>query len=722
MNKKTIEILDVRYLRGPNIWTYRPVIEALVDIGDLEECPSNVIPGFNQRLTSWLPTLIEHHCSPGVRGGFLQRLEEGTWPAHILEHVTLELQSLAGMKTGFGKARSTSKVGVYKVAFRSRQEEVSRRALVLARDLVMAAIEDKTFDVPEAVAELTDMVDSLCLGPSTSCIVDAAGERRIPYIRLLNDGNLVQLGYGAAQRRIWTAETDCTSAIAEGIASEKDLTKQLLAHCGVPIPEGRVVDSPADAWDAAQDIGLPVVVKPSDANHGRGVSAELMTQAEVEAAFVVADKEGSEVMVERFLRGSEHRLLVIGGKLVAAAHGEPAAVVGDGVSTVVQLINSQLNTDPRRGVEEEYPLDIINLDEMPASLLEIERQGFSPESIPPAGERVVVLRNGNLANDVTHRVHPRVAAAAVLAAKIIGLDVAGVDIVAEDISVPLEDQGGGIVEVNAGPGLLMHLKPAEGKAQPVGEAIVESLFPRGANGRVPVVGVAGSYGKTRVAGLIARLLRLSGKYVGLACSKGAYVNRRHLQTSDAANWAGGERMLLNRSVTAAVIENGPAAILSEGLAYDRCDVGVVTNLAHKPELDQYYIHDNDHLYNVLRTQVDVVLPRGAAVLNADDARVAEMAELCDGEVIFFSTTPDSAVVKAHLAKDGRAVFARDNKIVLAKAGEEKVLTELSSIPLIAEDDSGVQVGNVLAALGAAWALNIDHSLMKSGAQTFGSPG
>lgn len=719
MSKKDIEILEVRYLRGPSMWTYTPIIEAVVDIHDLEDFPSNLIPGFPERLVAWLPSLMAHTCSPGVHGGFVMRLHEGTWPGHILEHITIELQNLAGMKVSFGKAREVTRRSLYKVVFNTLHEKVGRRALQLARELVLAAMEDRPFDLPAAIAELTQMADDYCLGPSTQCIVTAATKRKIPHIRLLENGNLVQLGYGAAQRRIWTAETDCTSAIAEGIASEKDMTKRLLGYCGVPTPEGRVVESPAEAWAAAQDIGLPVVVKPSDGNRGRGVSIDLSIQSEIEAAYQIAANEGSEVIVEQYIRGIEHRLLVIGGKLVAAARGEEASVIGDGKQTVRQLVESQINSDPRRGKAGEQPLEPVEIDRAQV-LLQLERQGYTPDSVPAADSKVVVLRNGNHNTDITHLVHPDNAATAVLAAKIVGLDIAGVDIVAEDITQPLAGQGGAIVEVNAGPSLLMHLRPAIGEAQPVGEAIVESLFPTTANGRIPVVGVSGCRGKTRVAGLIARLLRLSGKYVGLACSKGVYVNRRQLQNSDGANYAGGERVLLNRSVTAAVIEQDARSILTEGLAYDRCDVGVVTNLAYDADLAQFHIHDDDQMFTVLRTQIDVVLPSGTGVLNADDPRLVEMAELCDGEVIFFSLNADSEVIRAHRAKGGRAVIVRDNRIVLAKDGDEKGLTDASAIPLIAERHE--ETANVLAAIAAGWALNIDTALIKSGAQTFGSPG
>ena len=355
-------IRTMTHLRGPNVWTYRPVIEAIVDIGELEDFPSNTLPGFYERLTGWLPGLIEHRCSVGRRGGFLMRLRDGTWPGHILEHVALELQTQAGMKTGFGKARMTHERGVYKVVIRTRDEAVGRAALESARDLVMAAINDTPYDIGATIAKLTDMVDRRCLGPSTACIVDAATERGIPHIRL-NDGNLVQLGQGAAQRRIWTAETDRTSAIAEGISRDKDLTKQLLSAAGVPVPEGQTVESADDAWEAAESIGLPVVVKPSDGNHARGVSLNLKTEQEVRDAFVAAEKEGSEVLVERFLPGHEHRLLVVGGKVVAATRGEITRISGDGKSTVAELVRTNVNTDPRRGEEEQFPLDVVRMDD-----------------------------------------------------------------------------------------------------------------------------------------------------------------------------------------------------------------------------------------------------------------------------------------------------------------------------------------------------------------------
>jgi len=723
MKKKDIEIFDVMSLRGPNMWTYRPVLEAWVDIGELEDFPSNKIPGFYERLSTWLPTLIEHRCSPGVRGGFLMRLKEGTWPGHILEHVTLELQNLAGMPGGFGKARETPVRGVYKVIVRAWHEEVTRAALFTARDLVMAAIEDRPFDVPAAVDNLRRLVDEHCLGPSTACIVDAADDRDIPSIRL-SDGNLVQLGYGVRQRRIWTAETDRTSAIAESISRDKDLTKSLLESCGVPVPEGRMVDSPADAWDAAESIGVPVVVKPYDGNHGRGVFTNLMTREEVETAYGVAIEEGNGVIVERFIPGNEHRLLIVGGRMVACAMGETASVVGDGKHTIDELIESQINSDPRRGSTEDHPLNRVRLDS--AARLELKRQGYADGSAVPAeGRTVLIQRNGNVAFDVTDRVHPSVAAHAALAARVVGLDIAGVDLVAEDISRPLAEQRGAVVEVNAGPGLLMHIKPAAGEPRPVGRAIVDHLFANRNgvedDGRIPVVGITGTNGKTVVAKLVARLLQLSGKHTGLACSDGLFLDRRQVEPGgrgEKASWEAGHRILMNRAVEAAVFENDSGMILSQGLPYDRCQVGVVTNFGQPDHLGDYYVEDEDRMYNVLRTQVDVVLKTGTAVLNAADARLVEMAGLCDGDVIFFSLSADLPAIAAHRAAGKRAVFVRDGKVVLATGASETALTDVSAIPLTYAGRVAFQIENVLAAVATGWALGISNDLIRAGIVTF----
>lgn len=723
MKKKEITIRDTISLRGPNIWTYPPVIETWVDIGEFEDYPSNKLPGFTERLKGILPSLVEHRCNYGERGGFLRRLDEGTWIGHILEHVALELMTLGGLPDGFGRTRETTTRGVYKLVVSNWQDDITHAALELGIELIMAAVEDKPFDIAAATSTMRRKVDRKYLGPSTAAIVNAAEARGIPAIRLLDDGNLVQLGYSAAMRRIWTAETDQTSAIAETISRDKDLTKSLISSCGVPIPEGREVDSADDAWDAAEDIGVPVVVKPTDGNHGRGVFIDLMTKEEVAKAYSIAVEEGSGVLVERSIQGIEHRLLVVGGKLVAANRSDLITVMGDGKSTVQALIDSQVNIDPRRGTTELHPLSIIRIDT--AARMELERQGLTGDSIPAKDREVLIQRNANHAFDCTDEVHPDTADLASLAARIVGLDIAGIDLVCKDISKPLAEQGGAVVEVNAGPSLLMHIKPGIGKPRPVGQAIVNNLFAEGKKGRTPLVGVTGTHGKTAVAKLIAHLVFMSGKEGGLASSEGIFLGRRQVQKTDAANWKGGRRLLLNRGVETAVIENGAEVILGEGLAYDRCSVGVVTNVIPEGEdLSRWDVQLTGGEYytthrSIYRTQVDVVLPSGHAILNAADAMVADFAELCDGEVIFFAADPACPVMAAHLAAGKRGVYVRDSRITLGNGQEEIRICRLGDIPFIGKKKAAASIANVLAGIAAGWALGLSQEVITTGAKTFG---
>ena len=713
--KNDIKFLRVSYLRGPNIWTYRPVLEAWLDIGELEDYPSNLLPGFTERLTAWLPGLVEHHCGVGYRGGFLERLRDGTWAGHILEHIVLEVQNLAGMKTGFGKTRSTGEHAIYKMAFRTRDETVGRAALDVAHRLMMAAINDEPFDLSSEVARLTDMVDRHCLGPSTAHIVDAATDRRIPSIRL-TDGNLVQLGYGAFQRRIWTAETDRTSAIAEGIASDKDMTKSLLASCGVPVPEGAIARSPEDAWEEAQDIGLPVVVKPIDANHGRGVSLNLMTEAEVKAAYSIASEEGESksVLVERYVTGNEHRLLVVGRKVVAAARGESVWVTGDGRSNVAELCDTQINIDPRRGESEEFPLSPVKPRESEENQLQLQRQGLTPDSVPSEGQKVLIQVNGNVADDVTDLVHPDVAHAAALAARIVGLDIAGIDLVCEDISRPLEEQRGAIIEVNASPGLLAHMKPASGTPRNVGKDIVDHLFAEGEMARIPVVGVTGSKGCSLITRLVGCLVNITRKEVGVANGEGLYLNARAISTRDSTGVEAAQRILINRNVQTAVFESNARSILQDGLPYDRCTVGVVTDMNGIEDVAEFYVRDEDAMRNVIRSQVDVILPDGVAVLNAADEQVAGLAELCDGSVIYYAADEANPILAAHRQNGERVVFARDGRIVLAAGEQETPLIALSAM----KPSTVKYPENVLAAVAAAWALGVPSDLLCGGLRAF----
>lgn len=711
---KTIEILDIKSIRGPNMWCWVEVLEAWIDIGDLEDYPSDKIPGFYDRLVAKLPSLIEHRCSYEERGGFLKRVEEGTWPVHIMEHLTLELQGLAGYAGGFGRARETNTRSIYKLIVASPHEQVTRQAITDARNLLLALIQDREFDLTPVIDHLREMIDDLCIGPSTGSIVNAAKAKLIPHIRL-NSGNLVQLGYGAMQKRIWTAETDQTSAIAETISRDKDLTKSLLSAVGVPIPKGEKAENPEYAWEIAQDLGLPVVVKPQDGNHGRGVFTNLHTQEEVVSAFLVAKDEGSGVLVEKFIEGDEHRLLVVGNQLVAAAKGEECRVLGDGQHTILELIELQINSDPRRGNTEDFPLNTVRIDSI--AMLELKAQGFTPDGIPAKYQSVLIQRNGNVDFDVTDLVHPSVAKKVVLAANTVGLDVAGVDLVSKDISRPLEEVSGAIVEVNAGPGLLMHLKPAKGKPRPVGEAIVQHLFPKENSSRIPIIGITGTNHSAVVAELCAHLLKLTNHYVGLSYSSGLFFNQRFIEANPELRWEMNRRILVNPMIEAGVIETPPKSIINEGLAYDLCSVGIVTDIDQSKLFPEDSITEERQIYSVYRTQVDVVLPYGVAVLNADDVMIAQMQEISPAEVMFYTRNKNQEHIKNHLEKGGRIVALNGKVIELYK--EKQVVHQIEFDHIFYLQDGNVElIQAAMAAIGAGWALDLRFEIIEVGLETF----
>lgn len=714
-----MKILKVNKLRGPNIWANYPVLEAWVDLEEMKDTSSEMIPGFNERLMGWLPTMVEHRCSIGERGGFFVRLRRGTYMAHILEHVTLELQSLAGTPVGFGRARETNTDGIYKVAIAYKEEKLALACLDRAFELIQAAINDTPYDVAKVAAELKEFAYDVCLGPSTRSIVDAAKAKSIPW-RRLNEGSLVQLGYGIHQRRICTAETDSTSAIAESIAQDKELTRSLLRSIGIPTPEGRAVESAEDAWEAAEDIGLPVVVKPQYGNHGRGVATNLQSQEQVIAAYNAAREEGRSIVVERHAPGDDYRMLVVGGKLVAAARREPANVIGDGQSTVQKLID-KVNEDPRRSDGHSTSLSLIKIDAVALGVL--LAQGMTPDTIPPVGKKVLVRRNANLstggtAADVTDEVHPDVARHAIEAARVVGLDIAGVDMVAQDISQPLQGQRGVIVEVNAGPGLRMHIEPSSGKPRPVGESILDMMFPGTSNGRIPIISVTGVNGKTTTTRLIAHLVASSGKKVGMTCTDGIYVGGRRIDSGDCSGPQSARSVLMNPFVEAAVLETARGGILREGLGFDFCDVGIVTNIGEGDHLGLSDIETIEQLSKVKRCIIEAVHKNGFGVLKANDPLTAEMAEKCKGRVIFFAIDENDPVLTNHRVKGERVVFVRNGRIFTAEGAEETPLTSLDQIPLTHQGRIQFQVENVLASVAACWGVGMSVEQIVAGLESF----
>jgi cyanophycin synthetase len=693
-------------LRGPNLWSRSPVLEVELELGDLADAPPT--PELADRLLARLPTLRRR------LGG-----DPGTGLPHLLQHVALELQSLAGCKVHFGCVRPAGRDACYRVVVEYDEEDAGRACLEAARDLCLAAIHTRPFDAAAKLRELRELANDVRLGPSTGAIVRAALLRNIP-VRRLNSGSLVQLGHAARARRICTAETDRTGAIAESIAQDKQLTRSLLQAVGVPVPDGRPVASAEDAWEAAVELGPPVVVKPQYGNHGRGVATDLSTREQVLQAYEAARAEGSSIMVERFIPGVDHRILVIGDRVVAAALREPAQVVGDGRSTIQELVD-EVNKDPRRSDGHATVLSYIKLD--PIGLTVLAEQRCTPDSVPVAGRHVLIRRNGNLstggtATDVTDRIHPEAAARAVDAARAVGLDIAGVDIVCTDIARPLEAQRGAVVEVNAGPGLRMHLEPSAGKPRPVAEAILSLLFPEGENGRIPLVAVTGVNGKTTTTRLLAHLLHRPDRVVGMTCTDGMYVDGRRLDSRDCSGPRSARAILLNPRVDVAVLETARGGILREGLGFDRCDVAVVTNIADGDHLSLRGIETLEDLARVKRVVVEAVAPTGSAVLSAADPLVAAMAPHCPGQVVFFARDGAHPVLAAHRQAGGAAAFVRDGSVVLAEGEREQVLLPLARVPLTHGGRVAFQVENVLAAAAAAWSLDVPLDEARAGLASF----
>lgn len=709
-------------LRGPNVWAQFPVFEVRLDIREYEHIPSNDIPGFNDRLMGWLPTMIEHRCNRGERGGFFGRLREGTYLAHIFEHVVLELQTLAGTDVGFGKSRESLREGLYTVVIEYKEEILARECLEVGRALLFSAVTGQVMDVAREIDRLRGVAQKICLGPSTRAIVEAARLRGIPY-RRLNTGSLVVFGQGARQRRILATETDRTTAVAEGIAQDKQVTKTLLRTAGVPVPRGRIVSGAEEAWSAAVEVGLPVAVKPLDGSQGRAVSVNLSSREEVMAAFAAAAAERSDVLVEEFITGYDYRLLVVGQRMVAAARREPAQVVGDGVHRVAELIAIE-NDNPLRGDHHALPLSKIPLDVV--SLAVLAEQGLSPDSIPAPGRVVLVRRNGNLSTggtavDVTDEVHPGTAAFAVEAARVIGLDVAGIDLVARDIRQPLEPQRGAVLEVNAAPGLRMHTCPSRGVPRPAGEAILSTLFAEAESGRIPVVAVTGVNGKTTITRFIAHMLKTDGLKVGMACTDGIYIDGRRIDDEDCSGPQSARAVLLNPLVEAAVLETARGGILREGLGFDLCDVAVVTNIGQGDHLEDSGIDTVEKLARVKRTVVESVRPGGgAAVLNAADPLVAGMAPFCPGQVVFFASNPRHPVILEHRLKSGKVAVVQDNAVVLTEGDVEHCRIPLDRVPLTFGGNIRFQVENALAAIAAAWSMGLSVQRIVETAASFAS--
>jgi cyanophycin synthetase len=704
---QSTRVCKIQALRGPNIWSRETAIECWVEIPAL--------PSFKP---DWQATV--QAALPGLEG--LPAAPEAADLADLLGRVTLALQNRPDLQLDFMTVATTSQAGVYRIVVQYDEEEIARSGFEISRRLLEQALLGIAFDFKTAAEELHERADDICLGPSTRAMVNAALDFGIP-VRRLTEGSLVQLGWGHRQKKILAAATSQTSAIAEDIVQDKDLTRILLSQAGLPVPGGRPATSVEDAWVAAQDIGLPVVIKPRSGNQGRAVSLNLFTREQVKAAFEAAQAEGDSVIVEQFAEGDDYRILVIGRQFVAASRRKPAHVIGDGKHTIAELID-QVNLDPRRASDHAAALSKIRIDAVALAVL--EEQGMTPDSVPAKGRQILIRRNANLSTggtavDVTDEVHPSIKAVCVEAANLVGLDICGLDLVALDISEPLSDRNGCIIELNARPGLRMHLYPSEGQPRDVGKAVIETMFEPGEQGRIPVIAITGVNGKTTTTRFAAHLMSQTGWMVGHTSTDGVFVGGRMLDSGDCSGPKSARRVLAYPLTDAAVLEVARGGILREGLAFDRCDVAVVTNIGEGDHLGLNEVHTTEELALVKGCIVRNVSPTGAAVLNAGDPLVVKMAETCPGRVIFFATSSDNEVIRAHRQKGGKALFVRDGSIWTAEGDSESRFIELGEIPLTLGGSISFQVENTLAALGAVWALGIGDDLIRQGLRSF-APG
>jgi cyanophycin synthetase len=721
----TLRIVDQRVYRGPNYWSYEPTIKLIVDLGELEEYPTNTIEGFTDRLLGIIPGVASHSCGTGRPGGFEGRLREGTWLGHVAEHIALQIQRDAGTEVGRGKTRSTGQKGRYHVIFSYGEENVGLAAGRLAVKLVNHLVEaDPAFDYRAEFEELVRLAERAAFGPSTQAILDEAALRDIPWIRL-NEASLVQLGHGLHQKRIRATMTSQTAALGVDIAQDKKLTNRLLAATGVPVPRSEVVRSGDEASAAASRIGFPVAIKPLDGNHGRGVMLNLADEIAVRTAYPLARAESrfGGVVVESFLTGNDYRCLVVGGVLHAVAQRVPAHVDGDGRKSVTELI-ALTNADPRRGIGHEKVLTRIVVDEEAEGYA--AEQGFALDAVPPKGTRIFLKRTGNMSTggisiDRTEEIHPENAEIAEQAAKVIGLDIAGIDFICPDISVPVRETGGGIVEVNAAPGFRMHTNPTEGEPQYVARPVIDMLFPPGTPSRIPIVAVTGTNGKTTTARMISHILKGMGRKVGMTSTDGIFIDGRPIRRGDMSGPKSASMVLQNPLVDTAVFEVARGGILREGLGYQRNDVAVVLNVA-SDHLGLGGITTLRQLAGVKQVIVEAVPRSGTAVLNADDPLVTKMAAACSGSIIYFSLNADNETLRRQASRGRRSVTlesGRNGDLIVLRQGRKSLpLVWTHLIPATFEGRARMNVANALAATAAAWATGAHLHDIRQGLRTF----
>lgn len=708
-----MRIDEIRTLSGPNIYNYKPVLLMRLYLAELTEKESCEVPGFIDRLLQVLPGVHDHHCAKGRPGGFIERLYEGTYFGHIVEHVALELTELAGIPAYYGKTLYADAPGTYDVVVEYRAEQATKYLLRTAVELVDSLVKRKPFPLAERIAQAQQIASQTELGPSTQAIADAASRRGIPWIRL-NQGSLLQLGYGIHRKYVQATISDQTRAIAVDIASDKGLTKSILERAAIPVPLGRVVHSPEAAVAFLHEVNKPIVVKPLDGCQGNGVSMKLVKPSEVIHAYHIAREFSSAVLVEEYLQGKNYRVLVVNGQVVAASERIPAHVVGDGQHAIAELIELA-NQDPIRGEDHEKPLTRIVID--PILVGHLRKQRLQLKSVPSKGQ-VVFLRDsanlstGGIAKDVTGFLHPDNARLCERAARIIGLDICGIDLVMNDISEPMRNGNGGIIEVNAAPGIRMHRFPSEGEERDAGEAIVDMLYPPGTQSRIPIVSITGTNGKTTTTRMIAHILRETGKTVGMTTTDGIYIAGDCIEKGDTTGPRSARTVLSDPVVEVAVLETARGGLVRQGLGYDWSDVAVITNI-QPDHIGQDGIEQIEDLVHIKSLLAERVKEGGTLVLNADDENLAGLSgnsrvRKVRKKIVYFSMYREHPLIKRHLSVGGTVYFLKNGWIVEAIGQHEIRMVEVAAIPVTMGGSAEFHIANAMAAIAACRALGVSR--------------
>lgn len=725
-----MKIVEIKVLKGPNYWSVRrtKLIQMKLDLEEKELMPTNAIAGFRERLEKMMPSLIEHRCSVGTRGGFFQRVEEGTWMGHVIEHIALEIQTLAGMDTGFGRTRGTGKEGEYYVCFSYMEEDAGVYAAHAAVRIAHALIFEEEYSFDEDIQRLREIREDTRLGPSTGCIVDEAAKRGIPYIRL-NKRSLVQLGYGVNQKRIRATIASTTGNIAVDIACDKEETKNLLEAAEIPVPKGTVIRTEEGLKLAVEKYGYPLVIKPIDGNHGKGNTTNITNWEQALTAFAAAKQYGRSVIIEKYITGFDFRILVINYKFICAALRTPASVTGDGKKTIQELVD-ETNLDPRRGYGHEKVLTQITIDQFTQKML--DEKGYTLETVPAKDEWVLLkptanLSTGGTSNDVTDEVHPANIFMCERIAKIIGLDICGIDIMAKDLRTPVSENGGAILEVNAAPGFRMHIEPSIGLPRNVAEPVVDMLFPKGSAGRIPIIAITGTNGKTTTTRLTAHIAKSAGKKVGYTTSDGVYIQNQLMMRGDCTGPISSQFVLKDPTVDFAVLECARGGILKSGLAFQNCEVAIVTNVA-EDHIGLGGINNIEQMAKVKAVVPETVFPHGYAVLNADDDLVFDMQKNLKCNIALFSMDESNPRIKEHCSGGGLATVYENGFISILKGTWKIRVMNVKDIPLTYEGKAVHNIANCLPAVMASYLyrdITIEdirsalHSFIPSSTQTPG---